>query len=197
MLEMIEELIERVLQGEDASDEVRNRQFADDGTGTIGEILRDAGVDALHVAEQRRPNYEDPQEGVAYTTDKSHGNNSTTGHQTQADWTTVASLERSDDDHWKEARPYVVDTSGGGNTTDVRLLMAKDPSAVNGDAPTSGLTDGDGFEIIDEVSGMASGDDWPDMATGYEVDSHLIVLQVQQGSGQETVDAHLTADRAK
>lgn len=169
------------IAGEDLSNDVlMSRLKLDDGSGSFDFVQR---ID----------------ESISIT-DGSHAQASTTGHTTQTSWTTVATLERTDNDNWKEIRPYVVDTSGGGNTTDARLLIAIDPSAVGGDEPTG--TVGNGFIIVDQAlsansNAIASAGDWPEITTGYEVDSHLVVLQVQQGSGQETVDAYLRGDRDK
>jgi len=178
MLDQVIELIQDVLKGQDASDVVRNE-------------------------EQRSPGYEDNNRALANVEQNTRKEDATTGHTTQASWTNVASLDISGMTfsgdgsilHWKNARPYVIDTSGGGKTTDARLLAATDKRKVAGDAPTGALSDGDGFQIVDDVSGMSSGGDWPDIITAYEVDTHLLVLQVQEGSGSETVDALLTADR--
>lgn len=134
---------------------------------------------------------------------------SQSSHDTQPSWQNVAVVQLSNPRTLKELKQYVLDESAGGNTTDARLLAADDPrhsasqgDPSNDDAPTGTVGNGDGWHIVDETlsansNGIASGGDWTVTGSGYEEYTHLAVLQVQQGSGQETVYASLTVDEGK
>jgi hypothetical protein len=140
----------------------------------------------------------------AAASDKSDVRDENISHDTQSSWQNVCVVSLSTPRTLKEIKPYVVDESAGGDTTDARLLTALDArhsvspgDPANDDAPTGSISDGDGWRLVDEISGMASGGEWPILGSGYEDRTHLVVLQIQQGSGQETTYSSLSADEAK
>lgn len=115
---------------------------------------------------------------------------------TTTSWQTGAAIELASPRMLKEVMPYFRDTGGGGSDHEWRLLVAKDTSLAEADAPTGSLSDGDGWLIVDDDGGstIASGGDGPDISgPGYEVFGHLLVFQLQATSSGSTGRAQLTA----
>jgi len=119
-----------------------------------------------------------------------------TGATTQASWAAVTSLSlasRGQARRLREVKPYIKDTSGGGNQTDWDLLEALDPDHTVGDLPAGLPADGDGWRRVDSGT-LTIGGDGPVIGAGYAVRSHLVVLRAQQNGGPETVTGVLSAD---
>ena len=139
-------------------------------------------------------------EAVPPTRDGTSLDAETTGHQTQSQYQNVTSVEVSNPRRIKEVKAYFKDTSGGGNTTDWRVIAALDKSHGTGDAPTGAGEafshgDGSGWRLVDDGT-LSSGGGGPVMGKGWSVRTHLVIAQARQGNGQETIKAQLSADEA-
>lgn len=133
--------------------------------------------------------------------DGTYTTSSVKGHSTQTNWQDLAKLETSTGS-WKETKPYISASNNNGATTDVRLLEALDPEHGDADTPSNGIKNGDGWRVVDQrltasSNALGAGEEWPRRGPGYNVYSHYLLVQAKQGSGQETIDTFLRADRDK